>query len=455
MMEFDENSVRVFLTTAFLGIVVALFLLRRSRSDRRGPTEQHAMAMEDVCLTSMPVQLIEVIVSQLPDAEDIARVSRTAKMFRAVPPAPKDSAVVQYSIVQAALRLRLPSTLRANPYLSLQHKSLTHALMESEMGRRKIFFQGVLDGILKDPGPYGDPDMDPFDMPMLYGHLDVPVQWEGRVIGLHTIEGNPKDDGQGAAVFGITGTITSQPLTLTLAFNYDNYEDPSGDNGVAAKITVTGNSTNGKLQKFLVSGLHPSAGTFSRRKCRLRGRLRLDDYSGGGRAAEYCSGRAKLSLISIARQRLVVQKQGNWSESWRGGNDDEEESEQEEDLESDQDIIRGPRLARQIRQGPHPSLYSLDHLKVLGDHNGWSIQLFGKWPYGGFRRPSDIRALYLLENGTGGERAWIFKRRRQAYVNFRDWLGEHQGLFEDPDAENSTASSDLMFESSGWTHGGL
>ena len=63
MVEVDASSVGVFLTTALLGIVVALFLLRRSRSDRRVPTEQHAMAMEDVCLTSLPRDETERVLS--------------------------------------------------------------------------------------------------------------------------------------------------------------------------------------------------------------------------------------------------------------------------------------------------------------------------------------------------------------------------------------------------------
>ena len=172
-----------------------------------------------------------MIVSLLPNAEDIARVDRLNYFPRAA--ATRGGSSCGGSIRSPVLR-RGASFNDAHAeelWLSeMAHErqelhTTTQQLLESEVARRYIFFKGKIRGKVSDEDYdediHQDEDaMDPFgEYPKIHGHLELPVGWEGEVAGLYTIDGNPHDDGMGPIIFGITGTMTPDKLKLSFDYN--------------------------------------------------------------------------------------------------------------------------------------------------------------------------------------------------------------------------------------------
>ena len=343
---------------------------------------------QPLLLTDLPANLLELIVSLLPNAEDIARVDCVSTTFHvppppaAVPPGAGPPAR-RFSVVAQALMMRLPKALAdvqrlaAQPHVTL---NTTQVLLKSEVQRRCIFFRGVLEGKVSDDDydedihqNEGDPNssMDPFDdYPSVHGHLELPIGWEGPVAGLYTIDGNPHDDGEGPLIFGITGTIT--PDKLNLSFDYNSTMDPSDDEGHIARLKVSsripGQAAGVNSQSLLdfLKGLGRDAvvtGPWAvRKKCRLRG-----TYYQSWPTYDGERGTAKLTLTAIQRVNLEM-LEGEWSESWKDEDGDDEHV----------DTYSG--LGKVIRKGPHPSLYPRSLLAVLEGVHGCTIG--GKWPYG-------------------------------------------------------------------------
>lgn len=119
------------------------------------------------------------------------------------------SASRRRSVVEQALRLRLPR--RSSDQRKVGRRQLPQLIGRSGCAaksaiRRKIFFKGKLRG---------------------------KVTAQGAVTGLFTVDDNPKDDGMGPAVFGITGRMTRHPLKLELSFEFDDAADGTDDDDVS------------------------------------------------------------------------------------------------------------------------------------------------------------------------------------------------------------------------------
>jgi hypothetical protein len=363
-----------------------------------------AVQEQPLSLTDLPANLLELIVSLLPKAEDLARVDQVATIFHVPPPPAAGPAAAgpparRFSVVAQALLMRTPR--RFTEHLSeMAHErqelrgpsGATQQLLESEVARRYIFFKGKIRGKVSDEDYdediHQDEDaMDPFgEYPKIHGHLELPVGWEGEVAGLYTIDGNPHDDGMGPIIFGITGTMT--PDKLKLSFQYNSTVDPSDDDGPVADINVSSRIQE-DVASFLMDGrLTPS-------KCRLRGGYYLDWPNEGE------TGTVKLMLTSIQWWDLE-RLEGKWSRGWR---DDDED----DDLERD--------LAKAIRKGPHPSLYPRSLLASLAAVEGYACELGGRaWP-----ADEDEATWKYREQHTQEISTWLQQRPDRQHTSSRDW----------------------------------